>query len=218
VGWIGIFTTELVEWLENGNRLAELCGSEDKDFETFHRCKVEKMAPKAHLVRLWSEPSASSRPAGSLMLVATPAEGLHAFYAAVEGGPAANFQPDLYDGDWGYGPFFHLTIVERRGSWVRLPEMPFPKNTWLDVRSLGPAPSFEWLEPGRIVTSPRGDLFILAIENGRVRARLEQDRDMWCEGGDQPPATPAPEVPLSHDDVYTTTGHLRLHIKYTRGC
>ena len=37
VGWIGIFTPELVEWLENGNRLAELCGSEDKDSAAFQQ-------------------------------------------------------------------------------------------------------------------------------------------------------------------------------------
>ena len=218
IGWIGIFTPELVEWLENGNRLAELCGSEDKDFAAFHRCKTEKMAPKAHLVRMWSGPSTSSRPAGSLVLLALPAEGLRAFYAGTDGGPAVAFQPDLYDGDWGYGPNFHMTIAEQRGPWVRLPETPFPKEAWLDVRSLGPDPDFVWLEPERIVTSPLGDLFILAIENGVIRARLEQERDMWCDGRDRPPVAPAPELRLSHHDTYTSTGHLRLHIKYTRGC
>jgi hypothetical protein len=217
-GWVGIFTTELVEWLENGNRLAELCGTEDKDFAAFHRCRTEKMATKAHLVRLWSGPSISSRPAGSLVLLASPTDGLQALYAGIDGGPATAFQPDLYDGDWGYGPTFHMTIVEQRGSWVRLPETPFPKETWFDVRALGPEPDFVWLEPERIVTSPLGDLFIIAIENGVIRARLEQERDMWCEGGDQPAAAPATEFRLSHDDTYTPAGHLRLHIKYTRGC
>ena len=41
---------------------------------------------------------------------------------------------------------------------------------------------------------------------------------MRCEGGDPAPVAPAPELRLSHDDTYTFTGHLRLHIKYTRGC
>ena len=218
VGWVGIFTPELVKWLENGNRLAELCGSELQDSEAFQRCRAGKMVPKAHVAPLWSGPSTRSRSAGSLIVLGSPTDGLQAFYAGPDGGPSTFLQPDLYDNDWGYGPLFHMTVVEQRGSWVRLPEAPFPRDTWIDVRSLGSEPSFEWLAPEQIVTSPKGDLFIIAIENGGIRARLEQARDMWCEGGTQPPAAPAPELRLTHDDLYTPTGHLRLHIKYTRGC
>ena len=145
IGWIGIFTPELVEWLENGNRLAELCGSEDKDPAAFQRCKNEKMGTMVAPLRLRSGPSSSSRRVGSLVLVASPAEGLRSFYVGIDGGPWTAFQPDLYDPDWGYGPHFHMTIVEQRDSWVRLPEMRVKQDatpgmtvrTWFTPTRLG---------------------------------------------------------------------------------
>lgn len=217
IGWVGLFNDALVAWLENENRLTDLCGGSAVD-ESWYRCRNTQLAPKVHVVPLRSLPHESSRPGGALIIVAAPGKGLAVFYAGVGGGAATRFTPDLFDPDWGYGPYFHLTIVERRGDWIRLPADPFPPDTWFNSRDLSARPAVLWLEPGSIVTSPRGDLHVLEVDGMTVRARLEQPADMWCEAGDPPPVRPAPEIRLRRGDLYTATGHLRLGIKYTRGC
>jgi hypothetical protein len=150
--------------------------------------------------------------------MATPGEGLRAFFVEAGGGPATGFDPDLLDGDWGYGPYFHVTIVERRGAWIRLPEVPFPAGTWVNSADISPAPSIRLLEAGTIVSSERGDLYVLGVDGGTVLARPEQPADMWCADGDPPPLKAADAIRLSSKELYTATGHLRLHLKYTRGC
>ena len=82
----------------------------------------------------------------------------------------------------------------------------------------GDEPALRLLEPDDIVTSEYGDLRLLGLEGDILRARLEQDADMWCDSGDPPPLKPWQEIRIPLRDLYTATGHLRLHVKYTRGC
>jgi hypothetical protein len=218
IGWIGLYSTELVEWLENENRLGTLCSPHAPDTEAWKACRHRNLQPKVLVVRLRTQPNKDASAAGDLMLEAVPGQGLRAFYVPPEAGAAVSLTPDVLDSDWGYGPFFDHSIVERRGTWVRLPEVPLPRDTWLDVGDLGTDTTVTWLEPGDIVESPRGDLFVLEVVNDRVRARHEQERDMWCHGEPQPPVAPFREIWLDRSDVYTSTGHIRLRPKYTRGC
>jgi hypothetical protein len=218
VGWVGLFDDDLVSWLENENRLASLCSGVAADTGPWYSCRDEKLSPKVRVARLRDAPSDQTSHRGDLVVVALPGKGLQSFYVNVSGGAAAAFSPDLVDGDWGYGPYFHETVVERRDTWVRLPEGPFPQRAWLNMSELSSEPNLLWLDAGSIVTSPLGDLFIIAIENGAVRAREEQQRDMWCEAEPRPPLEPFKELRLGTDALYTATGHLTLRIKYTRGC
>jgi len=218
IGWVGLFDDELVTWLENENRLVELCSGFATDSGPWHSCREEKLSPKVHVVRLRNAPSKEAPHRGDLVVVALPGKGLRSLYVDARGGAATSFSPDLVDVDWGYGPYFHETVAERRGSWVRLPEAPFPKGTWLDTSELGSESSMLWLDAGRIVTSPFGDLYIIGVEKDVVRARPEQAGDMWCEGGPRPPAAPFKELRLGAKELYNPTGHLTLRIKYTRGC
>ena len=128
------------------------------------------------------------------------------------------FQPDLFDGDWGYGPYFHQTFLERRASWFRLPAEPFPNGTWINATELGDEPELRLLEGEDIVSGPFGDLWILSIQQDVLRARPEQEADMWCKSGEPPPLRPWQELRIPLRDLYTPTGHLRVHSKYTRGC
>jgi hypothetical protein len=217
IGWIGLYTDELIAWLENENRLSTLCGVAEET-AAWYGCRTERLAPKTAVVRLRTAPARRAAHAGDLVITAIPGKGLHAGYVSAIGGRAHPITPDLYDGDWGYGPYFHMTIVERRGAWIRLPDDPFPPSTWLNVDDLGPASPFRWLEPGEIVTSPIGDLFVLGVGPALVRARPEQARDMPCDADEQEPVAPFTEVRLTGPTLYTPTGHLRLRIKYTRGC
>ena len=217
-GWVGLFSRPLIDWLENENQLAQLCSAFVSESLEWHRCRDEKLAPHIYLVRLWAAPSERGRLVGSLVLIATPGQGLRALFVPASGGLAKEFRPDLFDGDWGYGPYFHQTFVERRAHWFQLPEGPFPKGTWLNTADLGNEPALHLLEPDDIVTSEYGDLRILGLESDILRARLEQDSDMWCDSGDPPPLKPWQEIRIPVRDLYTATGHLRLHVKYTRGC
>jgi len=217
IGWVGLFNGDLVEWLENENRLQSLCANLSRTADEY-LCRDEKLAPKVHVVRLRAGPSENAAPAGSLLVIATPGKGLRALFVSVRGGPATEFRPDLFDGDWGYGPYFHETFLERRATWFRLPEGPFLNGTWINATDFGGEPEVRLLETQQIVSSPLGDLLVLGIERGVLRARLEQDADMWCEPGKRPPLRPWQEIRIPVSDLYTPTGHLRLHKKYTRGC
>lgn len=218
IGWLGLFNRDLVEWLENENQLVALCSMFVAESDGWRTCRAEMLASKRLAVPLWQSAAERAAPAGSLLLVATPGQGLKSFYVPVDGGVATEFRPDLFDADWGYGPHFHQTFLERRGSWFRLPEVPFPRGTWINATQLGGDPDVRLLAVEQIVSGPLGDLFVLGIGPGVLRVRPEQPSDMWCEGGNPPPLSPWQEIRIPLPDLYTPTGHLRLQLKYTRGC
>ena len=218
IGWLGLFNDSLDDWLENENRLQALCAGLGNESEAWSRCRAEKLAPRIRLIRLWHGPSEQSRLAGSLLLLATPGQGLRSFFVPTRGGAGTEFRPDLYDADWGYGPYFHETFLERRETWFRLPEVPFPKGTWINAVELGGNPHLEGVEADEIVSSPFGDLVILGVGNAVLRARLEQEGDMSCDGGKPEPLLPWKELRIPVRDLYSPTGHLLIHKKYTRGC
>ena len=218
IGWLGLFNRSLVEWLENENQLQSLCAAFTADSAEWDKCRAQKLAPRIHVVRLWTQPSEKGAPAGSLLIVGTPGQGLRSFFVPVDGGVATEFEPDLFDGDWGYGPYFHQTFLERRATWFRLPEVPFPKGTWINATQLSGEPELRFLEVDQIVSGPFGDVLILGVERGVIRARPQQEADMWCASGDPPPLKPWRELQIPVGDLYTPTGHLVVHQKYTRGC
>jgi hypothetical protein len=217
VGWVGLFNDDLATWLENENQLEPLCGSAEPGNAKWQACRAEKLAAKVVVIRLFTGPSERSSSAGSMTIVAKPGDGLHASFTSTGGKTATPFTPDLFDGDWGYGPYFHQTFLARRGTWFLLPAGPFRQRTWFNAAELDPEPQVRLLEAGDIVTSRLGDLFILAIEPGTVRARREQAADMWCDV-DPPPLEPFKPQRLAIRQLYDAKGHLLLRIKYTRGC
>jgi hypothetical protein len=217
VGWLGLYNSQLMEWLENENRLRDLCGVPDASVE-WQRCRAEKLAARRLSVRLRSGPSEQATAVGSLLIVATPGRGLRSFFVPAGTRTAIQFRPDQYDSDWGYGPAFHETFLERRDTWFRLPEAPFPAGTWINATQLGDAPDVLLINDQHILSSPFGDLVVLGIDGNVLRVRLEQEPDMWCRDGEPPPLKPWRERRIPLRDLYTATGHLKLHVKYTRGC
>ena len=217
-GWVGLFSDSLIGWLENENRLASLCGQTSANIAEQDECRQSMLEPRLLEIRLRRAPEAGAAPAGIIVLEARPGRGLRAFYRAEARAPATQLVPDLYDVDWGYGPYFHQTFLERRGSWFLLPAGPLPQPAWLDLGEFGDDSNVRMLQAGDIVTAPVGDLFILGVDVGSMRARLEQQADMWCEAGYPPPLSSYEEVLLTPEDLYSGSGHLRVKIKYTRGC
>lgn len=224
LAWIPLFNTELVRWLENENRLKELCTAREGSDE-FHECRAAKLGPKLTVIPVRSEPSRAARRVGEVVIVALPGGGLKAFASA---GPiAVQFTPDLFDSDWGYGPpWFHQSILGRRGSWFQIP-VPSIGQGWINPEEWaardsllpeGAGVSTQTLERGDIVTTPRGDMFVLGVENRVLRVRREQKSDLWCEGGDRPPIEPSQEIRIPFDQLLDPQGHILIQYKYTRGC
>ena len=76
--WVGIYAREQIYWLENENRLQELCA----DAPDMAACHAEKLAPSVVTFQLLAEPSASARRVGDLIVVAVPGERTTAMAAA----------------------------------------------------------------------------------------------------------------------------------------
>ena len=217
VGWIGLFSPELIDWLENENQLTTLCGPVEPDGKRWHACRAEKLTPKTLVVRLRAAPARSARHAGDLLVTASPGKGLQASFVSAAGGVGRAVVPELSDPDWGYGPYFHTTVVEHRDGWVRLPTDPFPPSTWLKADDLATSP-FHWIGPGEILSSPIGDVFVLGVSRGVIRIRDEQPSDMPCGAEEPGPVKPFTERRLEGAGLFTPDGRLRVHVKYTRGC
>lgn len=126
---MGLYNTNLIEWLENENRLTTLCNEHSGQAYELDRCRAEKLLPRPYLVPLRAGPKASAKSAGFLLLLAAPGKGMRFFYVSPSGGIAREFEPDLTMQDWGYGPYFHQTYLDRRGDWFLLPEDPVPAGT-----------------------------------------------------------------------------------------
>jgi hypothetical protein len=216
MGWVGLYSNKLIEWLENENRLDTLCAEFFGNAHEHDRCRAEKLLPRPFLVPLRTGPTVSSKSAGSILLLAAPGKGLRLFYIGPSGGAPREFRTDLYMQDWGYGPYFHQTYLDRRGDWFLLPEEPFPVATWFDARDLDR--EAHTLGVGGIVDSPIGSLVIIGVERDIVRARPEQPADMWCDSGEPPPLKPWTELRIPRRELYSPTGHLLLSPKYMKGC
>jgi hypothetical protein len=219
LAWVGLFNAELVDWLYNELRLAQLCTSHEQS-DDWHRCRTAMLEPKVAVIAVRAEPRPGARRVGQMVVVALPEKGLRVFAGA--GSQATPFSPDLFDADWGYGPWFHQSILARRGSWLRIP-VPSVGEGWIDANDLGgrddPAPNaIVTVRKGDIVTTPRGDMFVLGVENGVLRVRTEQVSDMWCQAGDPPPLAPWQEIRIPFKELFDSRRHLRISYKYTRGC
>jgi hypothetical protein len=218
LSWIGLYNAELLDWLENGNRLDALCGKEGS-VEERDACRAANMGPKIVVIPARAEPRADAPRLGEIVIVAMPGTGLKAFASA---GPRTEpFTPDLYDSDWGYGPFFHETVLAHRGSWFRVP-LPLIGTAWIDATAwngkTSAADLVRTLEKGDIVTTPRGDMTVLGVEDHVLRVRPEQKADLWCEGGTPPALAPWTEARIPFRELFDGLGHLLIHYKYTRGC
>lgn len=212
--WLGLYNFDLLAWLENQNRLAELCTGREGSTE-WQECREAKMKPKAHLITVRSGPSAEAAVVGTIVLIALPGQGLSAFVSS--GGAAEPLTPDLFDNDWGYGPHFHQTILGRQGTWFRIPLDPLP-IAWVNSGEWTRDVDVRMVNEGDILRTPRGDMVVLGTENGALRMRPEQDADMWCEAGAPPPLRPWTEIRVPFQELYNDKGHLLLATKYMRGC
>src|SRR5437879_3172530 len=81
LAWVGLFNRELVKWLENENRLKQLCTSPEGS-EEWYACQSGKLALKLRVIPVWSAPQSGVRRLGEIVVLALPGKGLKAFASA----------------------------------------------------------------------------------------------------------------------------------------
>jgi hypothetical protein len=209
-GWLGLYTPEQLAWLENENRLGALC----RNVENLAACQAWALAPMVTTYLLHTAPDTASPRVGELIVVAVPGRGLSAHYREADSGQAIRFQPDLFLQDWGYGPFFHQTVIHHQGDWFQLPPLPWDETVWLQ-HSAG---TLRYLQKGDIVAFRGDGMVVVDAEPEALRLRAEQPADHWCQMGEPPPLQPAVTARYTRDELSDRHGHLIVRPKYLKGC
>lgn len=218
VGWVGLYNGELVDWLENENRLESLCRGLKENSTAARACREEKLKPKEVLLHLRSAPRNSAASEGFLVIRAIPGHGLRAYFRPADSTRELEFVPDLFDVDWGYGPYFHQTFLDRRGTWFLLPAVPLPHSAWAHIAEADVLLVRDFKETGSVIKTPNAELVVLDLQGTELRARHSQAADGWCNPGDPPRLKPWKEMRLPVASLYGPTGHLLVDIKNKRGC
>ncbi|MCP5056277.1 MAG: hypothetical protein GY937_06055 [bacterium] len=213
-GWVGLHGSERHGWLENENRIGELCA----DAADLGACRAEMLAPAVDVYALHAEPNETSPHLGDLLVQATPGRGLTVQFRAAKSGTAVSFVPDVFLQDWGYGPYFHQTIVEQDGDWFQLPPDPWDAPVWLRRGSETSRPSIIYVQPQDIVEIQGKGFYVVAVEPDALLLRAEQPADLWCREGDPPPLIADEPTRYSRADLVDARGHLIMRPKYMKGC
>jgi len=231
--WVLLAPWEAFGWAENRNRMSQLCSARERpEGESQAACFNRILQPRVWSLPLHEGPDATSTSRGSLLIVATPGEPVRPLILAKGEAEAVPFVPDLYDPDFGYGPWFHQTLLAEKDGWYLLPfGPPLAGRAWLELRRIDERPEIFPLQSERIywasgrlaerpaIASPVGATVVVSVDEDAVLLRPERPADMAC--GEEVPADdgeePAP-VRVPFHELYDEAGHLLLRIRYTRGC
>jgi hypothetical protein len=212
--WVGLYDRAHLGWLENENRIGELC----KDSSTLNECYSEHLAPSVSVYSLYIEPDESSRRIGDLIVAAVPGRGLSSLFRAAGSRQATLFTPDLFLQDWGYGPHFHQTVSAQSRDWYKLPRGPWNSAAWLRRESESTHSSVIAVQSGDIIEMSGSGWYVVAAEPDALVLRVEQPADLWCEEGDPPALTPSESTRFSRAELLDSDGHLVFRPKYLKGC
>ncbi len=218
---VRLWNQQVIANLENQNQIDALCPPALAPALRAD-CRKEKLQPKKWKVALYEKPSDRSKEIGTLVLTATPGQGLSYEFVPAGGGAASKFVPDLFDSDWGYGPYADHTVLAREGDWVLLPARPFPRPAWLDLKAgLGSGPDlYDPVDVGQVYELDGRHRTVKEAREDGLLLRDELPSDMPCYDSAGSPATAAePKAVLfPWAKLYDGDGHLKLLKAYTRGC
>jgi hypothetical protein len=212
--WVGLYDPAQLGWLENENRLGELCN----DSATLAECYSKYLAPLVSVYPLHAEPDNSSRHVGDLIVVAVPGRGLSSYFRVAGSQHTTRFTPDLFLQDWGYGPYFHQTVSARSGDWFKLPRGPWENEVWVHRENESERSTVIVVHPGDIVEMNGASWYVMAVERDALLVRAEQPADHWCGEGDPPALTPSETTRFSREQLLDSDGRLVLRLKYLKGC
>ena len=216
IGWGGLWNEEMIEWAENGNRIYKLCPkSMSKD--SYEKCRKNQLAKKTWIIQTYKSPGKTSEKVGEILITVKPGSSFIASFKDNKG-EIKDFEPDLYDQDWGYGPFFHQTILDRKQYWIKIPIISLDTPVWINPRD-----DIKYLD---IITITEGVVYMLdsesivitKIEGDTLSFRIEQQSDMWCDAGTPPKLDASEPKKINIEQLYDNNKHLKLDIKYKRGC
>ncbi len=216
MGWVGLWNEEMVEWAENENRIYKLC-PKSMSSDSYEKCRRNNLAKKTWIIQAYKSPSNTSEKAGEIIISVKPGDPFVSSFKNNEG-TIRYFEPDLYDQDWGNGPFFHQTILERKGDWIKIPIKALIAPVWVNFRDSIKYLDIITITEGIVYTLDSESIVITKIKGVSVFFRIEHESDMWCNTG-SPPKLNESEVKIIHiQELYDTQKHLKLDIKYKRGC
>ncbi|MEE9334882.1 MAG: hypothetical protein V3U65_12415 [Granulosicoccaceae bacterium] len=177
-------------------------------------------------IPFYAEPSPDSEKIGKLKVEIIP-EGDHPVFANFIYDKTAEpieVNPHLYDHDLGYGPYYHLTVIERYGGWFKVQFKEGMNTMWGDFASAygGMNVGVLYLESGRILewTNNKGEVESIYIDNSdpdTLVVRPEQPIDMGCDD-ETLRFKPYQTKLIPKSDWIDVNGRSRFDIYYTRGC
>lgn len=199
-----LFNPEFLGRLENENRLSGICRAGDE------ACKAAARAKRSETISIHDAPE--GRVIASLVIDYIPAEGIAA--RVTRDGTDTPYVPPLFDQDWGYGPWFHATLLDMDGAWKKI-ALPAVLAGWIktDAEPL-PVPQYE----NEVLKMGDATFVITSADDQILSLRAEQPADMWCEIGDPPPLSAATEKTYTPADLYDDSCNLTITKAYTRGC
>lgn len=212
--WVGLYDHGQLGWLENENRLDELCADAPRPSE----CLMEKLSPMVSVYSLYSDPDRASYHVGDLIVVGVPGRPLSALFRAAGSERTVRFEPDLFLPDWGYGPYFHHTFSAAEGDWFLLPPGPWEENVWIHRGHGDEHPDVITLHGGDVIEMDGSSWTVVSTEPDALLLRSEQPADMWCEPGDPPVLAAVEPTRFSRTELSDSLGHLKFRLKYMKGC
>jgi hypothetical protein len=216
--WVGLYNGELLQWLENENQLAVLC-PKSLPMEKLQACKSEKLRAKKLELSVFESPQVNNK-IGSLVITATPGKGLTIAFQKQNTAQLVSFEPDLFDVDWGYGPYFHQTVLDQKGEWILLPALPLPQSGWINLADLKESIALvlRQAELETVYEMGNQSVVITKFTDTGITARSEQPSDMWCQEGDAPKLKSFTSCEIKYQDLFDLNRHLKIKPKYKRGC
>ena len=212
--WVGLYNPAHLGWLENENRITELCA----DAIALAECYAQNLGPRLSFYSLHQAPNASSPRLGEIIVVAVPGRALSAHFRPAGTSQLNSFTPDLFLQDWGYGPYFHQTVSAAQQNWFQLPMGPWEDAVWLHRESEAEQSSLIELRAGDFIEMAGSSFYVVDAEPDALDLRAEQPGDHWCEEGDPPPIEAVEPNSFTRADLIDSQGHLSFQLKYLKGC
>jgi len=214
-GWIGLWNNQMMKWGENENQLSNLCpktlSANDKE-----SCIAAKLLPKEWDIKMFAKPDIESSLLGVIKITVIPGSPFLSSFNNTKGKQLA-FKTDLYDPDWGYGPYFHQTILDKKGNWIKISITDKAPLGWINTRESIQSQNIYKLAVGDIYLYSSESIVITHIDKNAISYRLKNKADMWCSDG-EPPKPPTPVIKTINKKELYHNGHLKLKKLYTRGC
>ncbi len=133
IQYLNMLTHEMLEILQRGENLADLCSSA-KNEQEYNSCKEHQLQPEEWNINLYSRPSKASSRIGQINFRITPGKDVTLNFQSPDGKFEA-FTVDEASMNLAYEAYLYQSIVQKKGSWVQLPANPFPQAVWMDINA-----------------------------------------------------------------------------------